>query len=76
MQELKDKVVIITGASTPLGIGSAIARRFAQRGGSLFLVAEATEEQLSTVAKECRAQTGSGHIEQALIDLSVKGAAE
>ena len=76
MQELKDKVVIITGASTPLGIGSAIARRFAQRGGSLFLVAEATEEQLSAVAKECRAQTGSGHIEQALIDLSVKGAAE
>lgn len=76
MQDLKGKVVIVTGASTPLGIGNLIARRFARAGASLFLVAEATAEQLDQVASECAAFEHAGRIETALTDLSEVGAAE
>jgi len=47
MTGLKGKVAIVTGASTSKGIGSAIARRFAQEGAALYLVAEGTREQLA-----------------------------
>ncbi len=76
MDELKGKVAIVTGASTPRGIGNATAKRFAQAGASVFLVAEATEEQLATAVRECRALAGAGRIESALIDLGQPGAAE
>ena len=51
---LKDRVAVITGASTPKGIGNAIARRFAEAGGSLYLVAEGTRDQLETAQRDCR----------------------
>jgi NAD(P)-dependent dehydrogenase (short-subunit alcohol dehydrogenase family) len=51
---LSGKVAIVTGASTPRGIGNEIARRFARGGASLLLVAEATQEQLDSTAKVCR----------------------
>src|SRR5262249_34689254 len=34
---LKDKVVLITGANNPVGIGAAAARAFAVQGAKLFL---------------------------------------
>lgn len=68
MNELAGKVAIVTGASTPRGIGNEIARRFAEAGASLFLVAEATQEQLDSTAKACKA-LGAGRVEVALIDL-------
>jgi len=76
MHDLKGKVVIVTGASTPLGIGNAIAKRFAQAGASLFLVAEATQAQLDDTAELCRAYPNAGRIETGLIDLGIAGAAE
>ena len=42
MNELKGKVAIVTGTSTPSGIGNAIAKRFAKAGASVLCVAEAT----------------------------------
>src|SRR6185503_20342221 len=75
MDELTGKVAVISGASSPHGIGNAIAKRFAQAGASLFLVAEATAEQLETAVRECRA-LGAGRFESAIIDLADRGAAE
>ena len=75
MNELAHKVAIVTGASTPRGIGNAIAKRFAQAGASLLLVAEGTQEQLETAVHECRA-LGEGRIESAVFDLADRGAAE
>ena len=53
MSGLKDglngKVAVITGASTPKGIGNAIARRYASEGAALYLVADGTERQLKDV---------------------------
>lgn len=76
MQDLSGKVVIVTGASTPLGIGCAIAKRFAQAGASLFLVAEATAAQLDAVSVACSGYPNAGRIESALIDLGELHAAE
>ena len=76
MGELSGKVAIVTGASTPLGIGRAIARRFARAGASLFLVADATVEQLGEIASECRDLSVESHVETALVDLGVPGTAE
>lgn len=41
MAALSGKFAIVTGASAPKGIGRAIARRLAQEGASLLVVAEA-----------------------------------
>ena len=60
---LKDRVTVVTGASTPKGIGIAIAKRFAQAGGSVYLVAEGTREQLETAQRDCRALASGGRIE-------------
>ena len=76
MQKLANKVAIITGASNPKGIGSAIARRLAGEGAHLLLVAEGPEEQLRAVAAECRARGGGVRAEAALFDLEEPDAAE
>lgn len=47
----KDKVVIVTGASS--GIGEAIARKFAKYGSKVILAAR-SEEKLSTIVNEIR----------------------
>ncbi|KAK3088720.1 hypothetical protein FSP39_023001 [Pinctada imbricata] len=51
MSSLKNKVVIVTGAS--FGIGAATAVYFAERHSKLVLVAR-TEENLHQVAKDCQ----------------------
>jgi len=74
---LSEKVAIVTGASSPNGIGRAIARRLAREGATLFVVAEGTSSQLEQAASECRALAGAGaRAEHALFDLAEEGAAE
>ena len=75
MSDLKGKVAVITGASTPRGIGNEIAKRSARGGATLLINAEATQEQLDSTAKECRA-LGAERVEVLLADLGERGAAE
>jgi NAD(P)-dependent dehydrogenase (short-subunit alcohol dehydrogenase family) len=70
MTAAKDLVAVVTGASTPKGIGNAIAQRLAKEGASVFLVAEGTLEQLETAQADCRKHPGAGHIEYGVFDLS------
>lgn len=76
MVQLTGKVAVVTGASTERGIGSAIAKRFAQEGASVFLVADGTVEQLEKVRNECSAYPAAGRIEYGVFDLAERGAAE
>ena len=77
MAALSGKFAIVTGASAPTGIGRAIARRLAQEGASVFVVAEGTAAQLEEAAADCRALCGpAGRAEHALFDLGREGAAE
>lgn len=76
MNELRDKVAIVTGASTPHGIGRAIARRFAQAGASLLLVADQTMDQLEDAVHECEAFKAGGKFIPALFDLGKAGQPE
>lgn len=52
--DLKDKTVIVTGGSE--GVGAATARRFADAGANLVLVAR-TRKNLERIAEELRAKT-------------------
>lgn len=76
MCKMKEKVVIITGASEPNGIGNAIAKRLAAEGALLFLIAR-NRENLKATADQCLAlNKGIGRVEFEVFDLSVTGAAE
>ena len=76
MSDLRGKVAIVTGASTPLGIGRAIALRFAQAGAGVLLVADGTHEQLEDARKQCASVPGAGTIQTAQLDLGLSGAPE
>jgi NAD(P)-dependent dehydrogenase (short-subunit alcohol dehydrogenase family) len=79
MGVLSGKVAVITGASSKTGIGRAIARRFAQAGASMYLVAEqGTEAQLQDAVQECNQASGQlgGRAEYGIHDLAEAGAAE
>jgi NAD(P)-dependent dehydrogenase (short-subunit alcohol dehydrogenase family) len=76
VNELEDKIAVITGASTARGIGSAIARRFAQAGAAVFLVAEGVREQLEAVCANCRAMPQCPRAESMILDLSEHSAPE
>lgn len=67
------KVALMTGASR--GIGHATALALAERGFSIFLVAEGTAEELVAVEAECR-QRGAPDAAFGLFDLAVPGEAE
>jgi len=73
---LTGKVAVVTGASTPKGIGSAIARRFAAEGASLYLAAEGPADQLETTADSCRALNRDARIEYGVFDLGEAGQPE
>lgn len=66
---LAGKIAVVTGASSPGGIGRAIASRFAEEGASVLLVAEGTPEQLAAARLACQARPDAGRIETAQIDL-------
>jgi len=74
--DLQGKVAVVTGASTPQGIGNAIAKKFAEAGASVFLVAEATVAQLEAAVKACQAFPLAGRIEHGVFDLAAPDAAE
>lgn len=76
MSALNGKCAVVTGASTEKGIGRAIARRFAENGASVLLVAEGTEQQLHEAQRECREAKSAGRIEYGLFDLATPGNAE
>ena len=80
MSGLKDglvgKVAVVTGASTPKGIGSAIARRFAAEGASLYLAAEGPADALEATADSCRALNRDARIEYGVFDLGEAGQPE
>jgi short-subunit dehydrogenase len=53
-QRFSNKVVLVTGASIPTGIGAAVARRFAAEGAALALAAR-SGDGLEAVASKIRA---------------------
>ncbi|MBI3517459.1 MAG: SDR family oxidoreductase [Proteobacteria bacterium] len=53
MRLLDGKAAIVTGASSPEGIGAAIARRLAASGARLLLSADGPRDTLENVAREC-----------------------
>lgn len=59
MCSLKDKVALITGASSGIGAGAAI--RFAKLGAKLSLTGR-DKESLNKTAEECRKQPGSSEV--------------
>ncbi len=55
VKPLGGKVAIVTGVSSPVGIGAAVARRLAGSGARLLLAADASPD---AVAKECASLLG------------------
>lgn len=78
MGELTGKVAVITGTSSPNGIGQAIARRYARAGASIYLMAEGPEEHLQANARECKQLSvdPGARFEYGVHDLAEPGAAE
>jgi NAD(P)-dependent dehydrogenase (short-subunit alcohol dehydrogenase family) len=77
MSELKGKAAVITGASSPGGIGQAIARRLARAGASIYLMAEGGEDGLAAGVAACRALSpGDAQFEFGVHDLSKPGVPE
>ena len=68
MALLTGKIALITGASR--GIGRATARALSDAGAAVYLAADGTREELSTVAAECRAQNAFARAEFGMFDLS------
>ena len=56
---LDGKVAIVTGASSPEGLGAAIGRRLAGSGARLLLAADGPRDTLETVARACAGLNGA-----------------
>ncbi|MCJ1391360.1 hypothetical protein MMC18_004223 [Xylographa bjoerkii] len=54
-QRVKDKVVIITGTNSPLGIGRASAHQFAQNGARAIFLCDFSDEYLPVHKRELEA---------------------
>jgi len=70
VSELTGKVVVLTGAASPHGIGFAMARRFAAAGASLFLADIAVVELKQRVAELTGALGPQARVEVAHYDLA------
>ena len=68
MADFKDRIILITGASS--GIGAATAVHFATKGAKLSLVAR-NATKLEEVAEQCR-QSGSAEVLVISQDLSTQ----
>ncbi|MCA0304575.1 MAG: SDR family oxidoreductase [Proteobacteria bacterium] len=74
MKPLQGKVAIVTGASSPVGIGAAVARRLAGSGARLLLVADVAPD---AVAAECAGLLGDpAGVVPLTVDLADPAAAE
>ena len=51
-RRVKDKVIIITGANSPLGIGRATAHQYAHNGARALYICDANDAHLPTHARE------------------------
>lgn len=51
---MKDKVIIITGANSPLGIGRASAHQYAHNGARALYICDFNDAHLATHARELR----------------------
>ncbi|KAI9809172.1 MAG: hypothetical protein M1825_002463 [Sarcosagium campestre] len=49
---VKDKVIIVTGANSPLGIGRASAHQFAENGARAIYICDASSDHLETHRRE------------------------
>ncbi|ETI43350.1 hypothetical protein F443_11690 [Phytophthora nicotianae P1569] len=63
---LKGKIAVITGAS--MGIGAATARRFAQEGASMALLAR-SKDKLIQLAEELQSVSDCGHVVYFSVDV-------
>ena len=54
VRRLKDKVVLVTGANSPLGIGRAAAHLFAANGPRALYLLDYNDEHLTTHARELK----------------------
>lgn len=57
---VKDKVCIITGANSPLGIGRATAHHFAQNGARAIFLCDLATTHLDTHKREIESKYGAG----------------
>jgi len=69
VKPLQDKVAIVTGASSPVGIGAAVARRLAGSGARLLLAADVAPE---VVAKECADMLGDPNATEARLNALIE----
>jgi NAD(P)-dependent dehydrogenase (short-subunit alcohol dehydrogenase family) len=78
MGALTGKVAVVTGASSRTGIGQTIARRYAEAGASVYLMAEGMEDQLQAGVAACRevCPDKGAKFEYGIHDLAKAGAAE
>ena len=55
-KDFSGKVVIITGASSPKGIGAEVARKFAQEGAKAIVITsrEQSEKSAETVVSQIK----------------------
>ncbi|MCJ1433400.1 hypothetical protein MMC27_002760 [Xylographa pallens] len=72
-QRVKDKVVIITGTNSPLGIGRASAHQFAQNGARAIFICDLSDEYLPVHKRELEALYPDVDIHARQFDASDEG---